>query len=350
MVEAALAATKETPGVTVLIRLLLGLALAFLLSLAGVPVARRAALAFGVTDAPDGHLKTQREPVPYLGGLAVFIAFLLALGMVTDFDVEVLALLLAATIAATLGLIDDFGVLTPFAKVIGQVVAVFVLLKAGIMVHVVVLPLPARLLLTIVWLVGMSNAFNLTDIMDGLAGGLGVVAGTFLLAVAVLNGRWTVAAFTVVLIGALLGFLRFNFPPASIYLGDCGSLFIGLTLGALAMVMDYTQHNPLGWLAPLFFLALPLVDTVYVSVLRIRAGRKIYHGSPDHFPLRLRRRLGGSTRRTILVIYAAAVAFGGAGLAILWLDPVTTLWVTAATGVVVAATLIWLARVPMEAP
>ncbi|HHQ47633.1 MAG TPA: undecaprenyl/decaprenyl-phosphate alpha-N-acetylglucosaminyl 1-phosphate transferase [Acidobacteria bacterium] len=332
-----------------LIRLLLGLALALLLSLAGVPVARRAALAFGVVDAPDGELKTQREPVPYLGGLAVFIAFLLALGMVIEFDVEVLGLLLAATIAATLGLIDDFGVLTPFSKVIGQVVAVFVLLKAGIMVQVVVLPLPARLILTVVWLVGMSNAFNLTDIMDGLAGGLGVVAGIFLLAVAVLNGRWTVAAFTVVLIGALLGFLRYNFPPATIYLGDCGSLFIGLTLGALAMVMDYTRHNPLGWLAPLYFLALPLVDTVYVSVLRARAGRKIYFGSPDHFPLRLRRRLGGSTTRTVLVTYAAAAALGGAGLAVLWLDPVETVWLTGITAVVIVAVLAWLARVPMEA-
>ncbi len=333
-----------------LIRLLLGLALAYLLALAGVPVARRAALAFGVVDAPDGHLKTQREPVPYLGGLAVFVAFLLALGMVADFDVEVLALLLSGTIAATLGLIDDFGVLTPFSKVVGQVVAVFVLLKSGVMVHVVILPWWARLLLTVVWLVGMSNAFNLTDIMDGLAGGLGVIAGTFLLAVAVLNGRWTVAAFTVVLIGALLGFLKFNFPPASIYLGDCGSLFLGLTLGALAMVMDYTRHNPLGWLAPLYILALPLVDTAYVSVLRLRAGRRIYHGSPDHFPLRLRKRLGGSTTRTVLVTYAAAAVLGGVGLAVLWMDPRTTLVVSGAVGAVVLGLLAWLARVPMERP
>jgi len=333
-----------------LIRLLLGLALAYLLALAGVPVARRAALAFGVVDAPDGRLKTQREPVPYLGGLAVFLAFLLALGMVVDFDVEVLALLLSGTIAATLGLIDDFGVLTPFSKVVGQVVAVFVLLKSGVMVHVVILPWWARLLLTVVWLVGMSNAFNLADIMDGLAGGLGVIAGIFLLAVAVMNGRWTVAAFTVVLIGALLGFLRFNFPPATIYLGDCGSLFLGLTLGALAMVMDYTTRNPLGWLAPLYILALPVVDVAYVIVLRLRAGRRIYHGSPDHFPLRLRKRLGGSTTATVLVTYGAAVVLGGIGLAILWLDPVTTLWLSAATGVVVLALLVWLARVPMERP
>jgi len=317
---------------------------------AGVPVARRAALAFGVVDAPDGRLKTQREPVPYLGGLAVFLAFLLALGMVVDFDVEVLALLLSGTIAATLGLIDDFGVLTPFSKVVGQVVAVFVLLKSGVMVHVVILPWWARLLLTVVWLVGMSNAFNLADIMDGLAGGLGVIAGIFLLAVAVMNGRWTVAAFTVVLIGALLGFLRFNFPPATIYLGDCGSLFLGLTLGALAMVMDYTTRNPLGWLAPLYILALPVVDVAYVIVLRLRAGRRIYHGSPDHFPLRLRKRLGGSTTATVLVTYGAAVVLGGIGLAILWLDPVTTLWLSAATGVVVLALLVWLARVPMERP
>jgi len=97
------------------------------------------------------------------------------------------------------------------------------------------------------------------------------------------------------------------------------------------MVMDYTQHNPLGWLAPLYFLALPLVDTVYVSVLRFRAGRKIYHGSPDHFPLRLRRRLGGSTLRTVLVTY------------------MTTLWVTGATACAVLGALVWLARVPMEA-
>ncbi len=333
-----------------LIPLLLGFMLAYVLALAGVPVARRLALRFGVVDAPDGHLKRQREPVPYLGGIAVFLAFLLSLAMVIDFDREVLALLLAATIAASLGLIDDFGVLTPGAKVLGQVVAVFVLLKSGVSVHLVYLPWWARLVLTVVWLVGLSNAFNLADIMDGLAGGLGVISGIYLLAVAVLNGRVTVAAFTVVLVGALLGFLRFNFPPASIYLGDCGSLFIGLTLGALAMVMDYTRSNPLGFLAPLFILALPIVDTAYVTVLRLRAGRKIYHGSPDHFPLRLRRRLGGSTRAAVLVSYGAAVVLGGLGLLLLFVDARTTLWIVGGSGTAVLAALVWLARLPMEAP
>jgi UDP-GlcNAc:undecaprenyl-phosphate GlcNAc-1-phosphate transferase len=228
------------------------------------------------------------------------------------------------------------------------VVAVFVLLKAGIMVQVAFIPWWVRLIITVLWLVGLSNAFNLVDIMDGLAAGLGVIAATFLLVVALLNGRLVVAAFTVAMIGALLGFLRFNFFPATIYLGDCGSLFIGLTLGALAMVMDYTRYNPLGWLAPLYILAVPLVDTLFVIVLRIRAGRKIYYGSPDHFPLRIRRRLDGWTAGTVVVSYAVAVVFGALGLVVLFLDPVSTLILTGVVGAVVLGLLLWLAAVPME--
>jgi UDP-GlcNAc:undecaprenyl-phosphate GlcNAc-1-phosphate transferase len=331
------------------IQLLLGFFLAYLLALVGTPMARDAAIRFGVVDRPDGQLKNHRQPVAYLGGLAVFVAFLLSIGMTFRFDHELLAMLLASTIVTMVGLIDDFGALTPKPKVIGQAVAVFVLLKAGVMLDLIFLPWWARIGLTIVWLVGMSNAFNLSDIMDGLASGLGVIAGTYLLVVALINGRLVVAFFTVAMIGALLGFLRFNFHPAEIYLGDCGSLFIGLTLGALAMVMDYTHHNQLGFVAPLYFLALPIVDTFYVMVLRARAGRKIYHGSPDHIPLRLRRRLGGSTVATVLACYGAAVVLGAIGLVIVFLDVRTTLIVSAVVAVLVLAILIWLGRVDMEA-
>jgi UDP-GlcNAc:undecaprenyl-phosphate GlcNAc-1-phosphate transferase len=311
-------------------------------------MARDAALRFGVVDRPDGKLKNHREPVAYLGGLAVFGAFLLSIGMTFEFDADLLALLLASTIVATVGLIDDFGALTPKPKVIGQTVAVFVLLKAGIAVQLVFMPWWLRIVLTVVWLVGMSNAFNLVDIMDGLASGIGVIAATYLLVVAMLNGRFMVAAFTVALIGALLGFLRSNFYPATIYLGDCGSLFVGLTLGALAMVMDYTAHNPLGWLAPLYILAVPIVDTAYVMILRVRAGRKVYYGSPDHFPLRVRRRLEGWTAGTVLVAYGVAVIFGALGLLVLFLDPLSTLIMTGIVAVVVSGFLVWLALIPME--
>jgi len=331
-----------------LIRLILGFLLAYLLARVGTPMAREAALRFGVVDMPDGGLKNHAEPVAYLGGLAVFMAFLMSLGMTFEFDHDVLALLLATAIVATLGLIDDFGVLTPRSKVLGQLVAVWVLLKAGVSVHLVYLPLWARILITVLWLVGMSNAMNLLDIMDGLASGFGIVAAYFLLLVAVINGRWIVAAFTLALLGALLGFLRFNFHPASVYLGDCGSLFIGLALGALAMVMDYTTRNPLGFIAPVFILALPLVDTAFVTVLRLRARRKIYHGSPDHIPLRLRRRLGGRTVPTVLVLYGSSVVTGALGVLVLFLDVQQTLVLVAVSAVVGLSILVWLARVDME--
>jgi UDP-GlcNAc:undecaprenyl-phosphate GlcNAc-1-phosphate transferase len=330
------------------IRLILGFFLAYLLALVGTPMARDAARRFGVVDRPDGNLKNHREPVAYLGGLAVFVAFLLSIGMTFEFDADLLALLLASTIVATVGLIDDFGALTPKPKVIGQTVAVFVLLKAGIAVQLAFMPWWLRIVLTVVWLVGISNAFNLVDIMDGLASGIGVIAASYLLVVAMLNGRFMVAAFTVALIGALLGFLRSNFYPATIYLGDCGSLFVGLTLGALAMVMDYTAHNPLGWLAPLYILAVPIVDTAYVMILRVRAGRKVYFGSPDHFPLRVRRRLDGWTAGTVLVAYGVAVISGALGLLVLFLDPLSTLIMTGIVAVIVSGFLVWLALIPME--
>jgi UDP-GlcNAc:undecaprenyl-phosphate GlcNAc-1-phosphate transferase len=111
--------------------------------------------------------------------------------------------------------------------------------------------------------------------------------------------------------------------------------------------MDYTDRNPVGFVAPLFILALPLIDTAYVSVLRLRAGRKIYHGSPDHFPLRLRRRLGGSTVATVVTTYVAAAVFGGLGLVVLYLDATTTVILTAVVAVVVGGVLVWLARVEM---
>jgi hypothetical protein len=134
----------EASTAAMVIQLTLGFFLAYLLALVGTPMARDAALRFGVVDRPDGKLKTHEQPVAYLGGLAVFVAFLLSIGMTFAFDEELLAMLLASTIVTMVGLIDDFGALTPKPKVIGQAVAVFVLLKAGVMLHIIFIPWWAR--------------------------------------------------------------------------------------------------------------------------------------------------------------------------------------------------------------
>jgi UDP-GlcNAc:undecaprenyl-phosphate GlcNAc-1-phosphate transferase len=325
--------------------------LALLLGIYFTPVARQAALRFGIVDRPDGLLKNHREAVPYLGGLAVFLAYLVALGLALPFDNLLLGLLLAGTLTLLVGLIDDFGVLTPLAKLTGQGVAVFVLLRSGAVIELVEVPPALRWPLAAAWLLGVCNAFNLLDILDGLAAGVGALAAIALGVVAVATGSLPEAAAAFALAGALAGFLVFNFHPARIYLGDAGSLTIGITLGALALALPWTDVSPAGFLAPLAILVVPLADTAYVSVLRARAGRPFWHGSPDHFPLRLRRRLGGDVRRTALICYLLTAVGGaiGIGSATLWSWPVA-LWALGGFAVVVLALLAVLATVDMDAP
>lgn len=325
--------------------------LALLLGIYFTPVARQAALRFGIVDRPDGLLKNHREAVPYLGGLAVFLAYLVALGLALPFDNLLLGLLLAGTLTLLVGLIDDFGVLTPLAKLTGQGVAVFVLLRSGAVIELVEVPPALRWPLAAAWLLGVCNAFNLLDILDGLAAGVGALAAIALGVVAVATGSLPEAAAAFALAGALAGFLVFNFHPARIYLGDAGSLTIGITLGALALALPWTEVSPAGFLAPLAILVVPLADTAYVSVLRARAGRPFWHGSPDHFPLRLRRRLGGDVRRTALVCYLLTAVGGaiGIGSATLWSWP-AALWALGGFAVVMLALLAVLATVDMDVP
>ena len=327
----------------------LAFVLALLLGLYFTPLAREAALRFGIVDRPDGHLKKQEAPVPYLGGLAVFLAYLVALGMVFAFDTLLLGLLLAGTLTLLVGLVDDFGVLTPAAKLAGQAVAVFVLLRSGAVIELVDVPQGLRWPLAALWLFAVCNAFNLLDLMDGLAAGVGAIAAAAMGSVALATGELPEAAACFALAGALCGFLVFNVHPARIYLGDAGSLAVGITLGALSLAIRWSDRSPAGFLAPLAVLGIPLADTAYVSVLRARAGRPFWYGSPDHFPLRLRRRLGGSVRKTVAVVLALALggALVGVGTAVLWPWQVGV-WALGLWVLVVLVLLIVLSRVRME--
>jgi UDP-GlcNAc:undecaprenyl-phosphate/decaprenyl-phosphate GlcNAc-1-phosphate transferase len=288
----------------------LAFVLALLISLYVTPLMREAAIRFGIVDRPDGRLKRQAEPVPYLGGLAIYLSFLLALTATLRFDsTEVLGLLLAGAIVVMLGLIDDFGVLSPWVKLAGQVVAVLTLMNASIYIKLVFLPSWLAIALSFLWLLAITNAFNLIDVMDGLAAGVAAAASLVLVLVAVFNDRPTYAILLAALCGALAGFLRFNFAPARIYMGDAGSMFIGLMLGALAMNNSYTQVNRVACMAPVVILGVPVFDMLFVMYIRFRRGLPVMRGSPDHFALRLRKwRL--STRQTVLLSYASTLLLG----------------------------------------
>jgi UDP-N-acetylmuramyl pentapeptide phosphotransferase/UDP-N-acetylglucosamine-1-phosphate transferase len=188
------------------------LSLAFALYL--TPFIRRGALAFGVLDRPDGVLKRPAAPVPYLGGIAAYLAFLLTLSIVFSFSKELLGLLLGGTMLAMLGLFDDLRVIAPRLKLAGQLIATWVMLRCDIAIQVVALPPSVTIPLTILWLVGITNAINILDVSDGLATGVAAIAALAFFVIAVVDGDLAMAVTTLALVGALVGFLRYNQPPA----------------------------------------------------------------------------------------------------------------------------------------
>jgi len=326
----------------------LAFGLALVISLYTTPLMRTAALRFGIVDRPDGRLKQQAEPVPYLGGLAIYLSFLLALTATRRFDsTEVLGMLLGGAIAVILGLIDDLGVLSPGIKLAGQVVAVLTLINASVYIKLGFLSPPVAIILSFLWLLGIINAFNLIDVMDGLAAGVAAAASFILFLIAAVNGRQTYAILLAALCGSLVGFLRYNVPPARIYMGDTGSMFIGLMLGALAMNNSYTRHNLVASVAPVVILGVPIFDMLFVMYVRYRRGLPVFLGSPDHFALRLRKwRL--TTVQTVRASWAAAVALGVLAIVMMLAETPVALGILAGIALASIALALLLRRIDMS--
>ncbi len=329
--------------------LILTLVLASGLSLYGIPLARRAALKYGIVDAPDGMLKHQREPVPYFGGLAIYLAFLMSLAFTFEFRHDVLGIILGGTIVVMLGLIDDFGVLTPATKLAGQLIVVFVLIKSGIRIEIAALPEWVDLALTVFWMVGLINAFNLLDVMDGLSAGVGAISALCLLVVAFLQGDQTAAYMLAALTDSLLGFLRYNWEPARIYMGDTGAMFIGLLLGAMTMIGKYPSDHPLSLITPVFILGVPIFDTLFVMHIRYRRGLPIFWGSPDHIAIRLRH-WGLSVRQIVVLTYLATALMGGIGLLIMAVDQDVAVALCLGTAAALGVSAILLGKINVPLP
>jgi len=297
-----------------MIRYLIGFILSGVFAYCWTPILRQAALQLGIVDKPDGRLKKHDNVIPYLGGVAVFAAYLLTIGVLTDFeDRETLGLLLSGCIALLVGLIDDFGVLNPKQKLLGQALAALVLIKSGTFIKLTFVPVWLAIPLTILWVVAVTNAFNIIDIMDGLAAGVAAVAAVSICAANYLAGRDSQAFLAAVLAGAAVGFLRHNFHPAKIFLGDAGSMFIGFMLAALSMNAGYTRVNLLAVISPVFILGIPLFDLLLVMFIRWRRGIPMMKGSPDHFALRLRR-CNLSVRETAITTYVVSALLGASAL------------------------------------
>lgn len=328
---------------TLLLQLGSTLALSLALALYLTPIVRRGALEFGVVDRPDGRLKRQRAPVAYLGGIAVYLAFLLTLALVFEFEADLLGLLLGGTLVLMLGLFDDMKVLPPALKLGGQALAVLVLLKSGVSIQLELLPHWAALALSIVWLLGVTNAFNILDVSDGLAAGVGAVCAAALGGVALLHGDRLIATTALALAGALAGFLRYNRSPASIYLGDAGSLFIGFMLAALAMIGNYTRTSAMGALAPLGILFVPLLETTLVSLARLSRGASPLTGSTDHLALRLQKR-GWTPRAVAGAAYATSAVTAALGVGLIFVTAQVAFVIVGGLAALALGLIVWLWR------
>lgn len=280
-------------------------------------MARRLAVRRGLLDLP-AERKDHVRPMPLLGGLAIYGAVLGSLLLFHDRPeiVELSAILVGATLISFVGLWDDHRGLPLRYKLLGQCAAALVLLLSGVQVR---LPVAGWLdvLITLAWVLGITNALNLLDNMDGLAGGIGAVAAGGFVVLAGLNGQFLVAALSAALLGACMGFLLYNFNPARVFMGDSGSLFLGFVLAAAGIKLRFPHNVPwVTWMVPVLVLGLPVFDTTLVVVSRLRRRRNpLTSPGKDHLSHRLTER-GLSRRGAVLVLYCVGAVLGVAAIAV----------------------------------
>ncbi|MFY9607517.1 MAG: hypothetical protein WAU45_02740 [Blastocatellia bacterium] len=276
-------------------------------------LARAVSPLIGLVAAPRRD-RWHSKPTPLLGGVAIYLAFVVGFYFFGSRTTGAYAILAGGTLLVVTGLVDDILHIKPYTKLVFQLIAASILVYFGLHLPFVEYRL-VNDVLTIFWLVGITNALNLLDNMDGLAGGVTSIACLFLAITFVLNGQIPEAVLPAMLGAAALGFLVFNFNPASIFMGDSGSMFLGFLLSGTALLSDTGRLRNLTsvLLTPVLILMIPIFDTCIVTVTRKLSGRRISQGGRDHTSHRLVA-LGVSERRAVLLLYLFAAVSGALAL------------------------------------
>ena len=286
--------------------------------------ARAASHRFGWVAGPRQD-RWHQKPTALLGGVGIYFAFVVGFLIFAPKLPNTIAILGAGTLLFVTGLVDDAIHIKPYAKLVLQLIASATLVFFGL--HLPWLDYAwINDLLTIFWLVGITNAINLLDNMDGLAGGVSLISSVFLAITFLLNGQTSAAILPALLGGAVLGFLIFNFHPASIFMGDSGSMFLGFMLAGTALLADTARFRSLTsvLLTPVLILMIPIFDTCFVTIARKFSGRPISQGGRDHTSHRLVA-LGVSERRAVTMLYVFAAVCGTLALAVRWLETTVVL-------------------------
>lgn len=344
---------------------MLAFSVSLVLVLIFTPFARRLAVWLGAVDMPHDR-KVHENPTPTLGGVAILLAVIISLllckvlvsyssalaepqGMVDALSsFQLLGIILASTFIAVMGAVDDMRHLSPWMKLAGQVMAALVLVSFGVEISSIALPrgnvldLAASpilsILLTIVWMVAFTNIINLIDGLDGLAAGIAVIsaAAFFFYGSRVGGDPNTLQAMVIsaAVGGACLGFLRYNFNPASIFMGDSGAQFLGFTLGAISIQGILKRTAVATLFTPIIILAVPIMDTGLAILRRARKGRPFHYADKEHIHHRLLY-IGHSQRQAVLIIYLWTAVLTGIALALEFVASKTVVLIILAAGFLV---------------
>jgi UDP-GlcNAc:undecaprenyl-phosphate GlcNAc-1-phosphate transferase len=327
--------------------LFLSFVLSFFLTIYGTPIAQKVAQKYNILDYPDNKLKKQKNPVPYLGGIIIYFAFISPVSLLFPFNKKLLGILFASSILLIVGLFDDLKALTPFIKFLFQIIATFILIRSGIFIDLTFLSPWLNYLLSFFWIISIINAINIIDIMDGLASSITILASLTIFVISLYNQQFLISILSISLAASLLGFLKFNWEPAKIYLGDSGSMFIGLVIGSLTILGDYSKYNDVAFISGFLILSIPMFDMIYVMFLRIIQKKSPFFGSPDHFTLRLKQKFNLSTAKTVGIVFMLQMVLMAIVVLNYFTNPATTIIST--LGIIIFFTFIgfWLSNEKM---
>jgi UDP-GlcNAc:undecaprenyl-phosphate GlcNAc-1-phosphate transferase len=298
--------------------------LSFSLAILITPIVKRIAILRGCIAKPRED-RWNKNPTALFGGIAIFISFIIPYAIFVKFSIGSIGIMLAGCLIFGVGIFDDIARLKPYTKLLSQIVVAALLVNFGIKMDIIPYPL-ISIPITILWVVAIMNSFNLLDNMDGLSAGIGAIVGIILFIFSFLNGNFEVGLPALILAGSLLGFLRYNFNPAQIFMGDSGSMFIGFMLGAITLQGSWKEsaHLVMVLLIPILILAVPIFDTMFVALMRSINSRKVFQGGKDHISHRMVV-LGLSEKKTVIALYFISIVFGAISIFSMFVNPVVTI-------------------------
>lgn len=297
---------------------------------AATPVAKRWAEKVGAIDIPKDNRRIHKKPTPLLGGLAIYFACLIGIIIFVPLNEKVSGILAGATVIVVCGYFDDIKSLSPKTKFAMQIIAAAIAIYFGVRIDRVTNPLfflthnkwiELGILaypITALWIVGLTNAFNLIDGLDGLAAGVSVISSVTLLVAAILLGseQLYIPIITAILAGSTLGFLPYNFNPAKIFMGDTGSMFLGYMLSVISVAGVLKSATALAILVPIFAMGLPIFDTLFAMIRRAANGKSMVEADKGHLHHRLLAK-GYSQKQAVLTLYSISAILGVGAVAII---------------------------------